>query len=302
MAGPAYKYDLHVHTTASDGGYGPAEVVHLAAGRGLRAIAVTDHDTTASLSAAAEAGALQDLRVIHGVELTTLDRYHILGYFVQEGEHELSRYLAGLKILSRAHMQGVLSRLRPKGLNVTVEELECRTGEGIPNMSHLLDLMHKNGVLPEIQFDSPSAIEFFGDPDYLVNFFREFARTRPFTDVPGAVRLIREAGGVPVWAHPGQADPAEVERLKGCGLEGLEVTTPKHDSATREYLDRLCRELDLIPTGGTDYHGRMFDSIEKGRQLGTCGVGEHVLDRLRECADRIRERPKPARRESRDAG
>lgn len=302
VTGPAYKYDLHVHTSASDGGYSPAEVVRLAAGRGLRAIAVTDHDTTASNSAAGQAGVEQGLRVIPGVELTTLDRYHILGYFVRESGHELGRYLAGLKKLSRAHIQGVLERLRPKGLTVTFEELESRTGEGIPNMSHLLDMMYKKGDLPEEQFDSPAALAFFGDPDYLVNFFREFARTGPFTDAPGALRLIRSAGGVPVWAHPGQADPAEVERLKSRGLEGLEVTTPKHDGATREYLGRLCREFDLIPTGGTDYHGRMFDSIEKGRLLGTGGVEEYVLDALRERADQIREPLNPARRESRDAG
>ena len=84
----------------------------------------------------------------------------------------------------------------------------------------------------------------------MVNYFREFARTGPFTDAAGAIRLILAAGGVPVWAHPKHADSAEIIRLRDLGLAGLEVITPKHDQALRKYLNTICAEFGLIPTGG----------------------------------------------------
>jgi hypothetical protein len=178
----------------------------------------------------------------------------------------------------------ILATLRGRGLQVTEQELARRTGTGIPNMSHLLDLMYTRGNLSQPDFDSPEAVSFFGDPDYIVNFFREFARTTPFIDVAGAIRLILSAGGVPVWAHPLQGasdiDRQELERLIGEGLAGLEVITPKHGSRARKLLYQVCLEFDLIPTGGSDYHGRFFASIEKGRKLGSCGTEPRFLESL----------------------
>lgn len=288
MNAPEYLCDLHVHTTASDGGYRPEEIVRQAASLGLEAVAITDHDSTASNIAGVKAGEEIGIRVIPGVELTTAQRYHILGYFIQPAESGLYEYLSGLKKQSRAFMCKILDRLRSRGLKVTEQELARRTGEGIPNMSHILDILYTRGDLSQPDFDSQAAVSLFGDPDYLVNFFREFARTGPFIDAEGAIRLIRSAGGVPVWAHPLQEcsdiDRLEVQRLKSEGLVGLEVTTPKHDCRARELLRRACREFDLIPTGGTDYHGRFFESIEKGRRLGTCGIEPHALDSLEERA------------------
>ena len=102
------------------------------------------------------------------------------------------------------------------------------------------------------------------------------------------MRVILAAGGVLVWAHPKRADSAEINRLRELGLAGLEVITPKHDQALRKYLNTICAEFGLIPTGGTDYHGRHFDSIEQGRQIGHCGVSEQILERLEELAGQIR--------------
>ncbi|MFH1071475.1 MAG: PHP domain-containing protein [Candidatus Glassbacteria bacterium] len=283
MDSPNFFCDLHIHTVASDGGYTAGEVVDLAVGRRMQVIAVTDHDCAASNRKAVEAGEKAGLRVIPGIELTTSERRHVLGYFLQPDDCELYRYLESLRRLSRAHMCGVLERLRPRGITVSEQELAERSGEGIPNMSHLLDLLHRRGDLTAGQFDSQEAVALFGDPDYMVNFFREFAATRPFTDTAGAIRMIRGAGGVPVWAHPfqfGDVEEAELEKLVALGLAGLEVVTPKHDPAQREKLAQLCRNFGLVPTGGTDYHGRYFQSIEKGRQIGTCGVGPEVVEQL----------------------
>ncbi|MBW7995444.1 MAG: PHP domain-containing protein [Candidatus Glassbacteria bacterium] len=284
--------DLHVHTTASDGGWSPEEVVRLAAGRGVRTIAITDHDSTASNARAEAAGAQFGVEVIPGVELTTSEGNHILGYFIASGAGELADYLTALRNRSLTYMRGVVEEMhRTRGLQVTADELEQCTGGGIPNMSHLLDLLCRRGQLPDSRFDSPEAVEFFGDSDYLVNYFRTFARTKPFADTPGAIRMIRRAGGAAVWAHPAYSRRIDIEyidSLREIGLTGLEVDTPKHDQPTRARLLEICKERGLVPTGGTDYHGRYFESIERGRGIGNCGTEPENVERLREAAETLR--------------
>lgn len=287
-----YECDLHVHTTASDGGWEPEEIVRLSAERGVGTIAITDHDTTAANRRAVTSGKAHGVEVIPGVELTTSEGNHVLGYFVRPEVGELAEYLAALKQKSLAYMRSVVAEMqKTRRLEVTADELEQRTGGGIPNMSHLLDLLYRRGVLPNSRFDSPEAVEFFGETDYLVNYFRAFARTDPFTDTPGAIGMITGAGGAAVWAHPAYSrkpDAEYIRTLVGHGLAGLEVVTPKHDRASGEVLLRICRELDLVPTGGTDYHGRYFESVEGSRGIGHCGVGPETVERLRRTAIELR--------------
>ena len=283
-----YCCDLHVHTTASDGGYPPEELLRRALKFGMQAVAFTDHDTLASNDPGMELGEVLGIRVIPGVELTTREGYHLLGYFLTPAPHELASYLEGLRKRSWSFMCGFLERLRGRGVDVSEEELAARTGKGIPNMCHLLDVLYQRGELSEVGFDNPAAVELFGDPDFMVNYFWEFARTQPFVGIAEAIRLVLCAGGLPVLAHPKLVDQEEVARLKGWGLVGLEVNTPKHDSRMRLYLRQLCQRFDLLPTGGTDYHGRYFDSVEKGRDLGTFGVEAEELARLEERAAEIK--------------
>jgi predicted metal-dependent phosphoesterase TrpH len=279
---------------ASDGGWGPEEVVRLAKERGVETIAITDHDTMASVPGAVAAGKRLGVEVIPGLELTTSEGNHLLGYFVQpEDGCELSEYLKALRGNSLAYMHSVVGQMqRERGLDITAAQLEERTGGGIPNMSHLLDLLYLQGRLPSPKFDSPEAVEFFGDTNYLVNYFRAFARTNPFTDMVSAIGMIRDAGGAAVWAHPAYRAPVEPEyvaMLRQAGLSGLEVVSPKHDQPTRERLRSICGQLGLLPTGGTDYHGRYFESVEGGRQIGFCGVDPDLVSLLRGAAEELRQ-------------
>ena len=279
--GTNYKHDLHVHTTASDGGYRPEEIVRMALTEGLKTVAITDHDSTASHEKAITAGKAAGLKVVPGVELTTIERYHLLGYFVDRENTALRNYLDLLKEKSRSFMHLVLERLeKERGVRVSSDELDKRTGEGIPNMSHVLDILNKRGELDNLAFDGSEATRLFGSKNYLVGFFREFASTRPFKSVVEAIALIREAGGAPVLAHPYMIEDAEVARLGDAGLEGLEVVTPKHDDETRSHVRWICEKYDLVPTGGTDFHGRFYESIEKGRGIGTCGVEAEIVEEL----------------------
>ncbi len=292
MADKLYECDLHVHTTASDGGWSPEEVVALAARRGVRTIAITDHDTTAAVGRAVAAGGRQGVEVIPGVELTTAEGNHLLGYFIRPAEGELDQYLSALRKRLLAYMRRVVEDMRSTlGLELTPDELERCAGGGIPNMSHLLHLLHSTGRLPSPRFDSPEAVEFFGDSEYLFNYYRTFARSRPFTDTARAIRMIRAAGGAAVWAHPAHSrelDNGYIDSLKACGLAGLEVVTPKHGASTRTALLELCRQFNLVPTGGTDYHGRYYESIEQGSEIGSCGVDPPTFERLKESAESLR--------------
>ncbi len=291
MADNIYECDLHLHTTASDGGWSPEKLVALSSERGVRIIAITDHDTTASVRRAIVAGRKLGMEVIPGVELTTAGGNHMLGYFIRPGEGELAEYLAALRERSLVYMRMVVDDMRRTlGLEISADELEQRTGGGIPNMSHLLDLLHGTGKLPSPRFDSPEAVEFFRDSDYLVSYYRRFASTKPFADTDGAIRMIRAAGGAAVWAHPAHNGPPEssyIASLKASGLTGLEVVTPKHDMPSRTALFELCQQHNLVPTGGTDYHGRYFESIEQGRGIGSCGVEQAVVARLRASAEAL---------------
>lgn len=276
-----YRHDLHVHTTASDGGYRPEDIVQMALAEGLETVAITDHDSTASLERALHEGDKSGLKVVPGVELTTSERYHLLGYFIDRDNAALRGYLDPLKVKSRAFMHSVLERLeKERGVSVSSEELDSRTGQGIPNMSHVLDILNRRGELDDLAFDGSAATKLFGSKDYLVGFFREFAATRPFKNIAEAIAIIREAGGVPVLAHPYMIDEGEVASLRDAGLGGLEVVTPKHDDDTRSHVAGLCEKYGLVPTGGTDFHGRFYESIEHGRGIGTCGVEVGVVEEL----------------------
>ncbi len=292
MADKLYECDLHVHTTASDGGWSPEEVVAQAARRRVRTIAITDHDTTAAVGRAIAAGRGQGVEIIPGVELTTNEGNHLLGYFIRPGEGELARYMSALRKRLLAYMRRVVDEMRRTlGLEFTADELERCAGGGIPNMSHLLHLLHSTGRLPSPRFDSPEAVGFFGDSEYLFNYYRTFARSRPFTDTAGAIRMVRAAGGAAVWAHPAHSrelDSGYIDSLRAHGLAGLEVVTPKHGASTRAALLELCRQFDLVPTGGTDYHGRYYESIEQGSEIGRCGVDPATVGRLKARAEDLR--------------
>ena len=129
---PEYPCDLHVHTMASDGGYFPEILTFSASTRGLKAIAITDHDTLASIADAMRSGSRLNLKVVPGVELTTQERYHILGYFVGLEESALTHYLDALRQRSWDYMLSVLQELRMRGIEVEERDLARRTGMGIP--------------------------------------------------------------------------------------------------------------------------------------------------------------------------
>ena len=243
--------DLHLHTLASDGRLTPKELVRLAAGQGLQTISVSDHDTTDGLKEAFEAAKeFSRLRVIPGIELSADvpgDEVHVLGYFIDPGnahlQSELKRFRAGR--VDRA--KTMVEKLAGLGVHVEWERVQHFAGDGAVGRPHIAMALVEAGYCQEPK-------DAF--PEYLGRNGLAYVERAKLTPAE-AVSIIRQAGGAAVLAHPAYMNDMEsgIANLAGIGLAGMEVHYAKYRDDTIRQLARLAREYELIPCGGSDYHG-----------------------------------------------
>jgi predicted metal-dependent phosphoesterase TrpH len=268
MAGRA---DLHVHTTASDGTTSPAEVVRLALRRGLAALGIADHDTTAGVAPAITAARGSGLEVIPGVEINTdhtAGEVHILGYFYRPSDVQLEDQLSRLRGRRLVRIQAMVDRLQALGLPVTPERVLAIAGTGAVGRPHVARALVEGGWVRDEReaFDKYLAR---GRPGYV-----ERARFSPAE----AVALIREAKGVPVLAHPGGHGQGLIAELLPKGLQGVEVYHPDHSREVVVELLRLAAEHGLVVTGGSDFHA---PGAGCGAGIGEVTVPAEAVDALR---------------------
>ncbi|WP_030860121.1 PHP domain-containing protein [Streptomyces sp. NRRL S-37] len=261
------RIDLHTHSTASDGTDTPAELVRKAAAAGLDVIALTDHDTTrghAEALSALPAG----LTVVPGAELSCrLDgvSMHMLAYLFDPEEPALlaERELVRDDRVPRA--QGMIAKLNALGVPVTWEQVARIAGDGSVGRPHVASALVELGVVPTV--NDAFTREWLADGG---RAHMEKHETDPFE----ALRLVKNAGGVAVFAHPaaskrGRTVPeSAIAELAEAGLDGIEVDHMDHDPETRARLRGLAKELGLLVTGSSDYHGSRK----------TCVLGEFMTD------------------------
>ena len=273
--------DLHTHTTASDGSLTPAELVDLARREGLKALAVTDHDTVEGLDEALARGEEIGLEVVPGLEISADFKpgtMHILGYDLNHKAPGLVEKLTLVQEARRTRNPRIAARLEKLGLPVTMAEVEAAADGGQIGRPHFAKVMRDKGLVSSINeaFDRFLAQ---GRPAYVDKF-----RLSPGQ----ALAMILEAGGQPVLAHPfslGLKGPSALAgllaELKEAGLVGLEVYYPEHKpDMTRDYL-ALAERFDLAPTGGSDYHGANKNGVRVGRGFGNLAVPYDLLVGLR---------------------
>ena len=244
------EVDLHLHTTESDGRLTPAELVALVAKRGLKAVAVTDHDVTTGLEPAWEAAAEYPwLNLIPGIELSTDipgGEIHILGYHINYKDTDLQSMLERFRASRVGRAQEMVRRLAALGMPVEWERVKEIAGPGSIGRPHVAQAMVEKGYvsLPREAFEK-----------YIGRNGPAYAEREKQTPEE-AVQLIVRVGGIPVLAHPGHVDDLElnVERLKHAGLEGMEVYYAEYDQETIERLARVAQRHNLLPCGGSDYH------------------------------------------------
>ena len=247
----AATIDLHLHTLASDGRLTPTELIQLVAEQGLKTVSITDHDTTNGLAEAYEAAeAFPDLRIIPGIEMSADipgDEVHVLGYFLEYEDPEFQAQLLEFRRgrVDRAKM--MVEKLDTVGVHIEWEQVLKFAGDGTVGRPHIALAMVEAGYCkePKDAFD-----------EYLGRNGLAYAERPKMTPAEG-VEMIKKVGGVPVLAHPTFMNDLEagISSLKQAGLLGMEVYYAKYDDDTVRHLARLAREYDLIPCGGSDYHG-----------------------------------------------
>lgn len=242
--------DLHIHSNASDGTVAPADVVATAADARLDVIALTDHDTVAGVAEAIEAGWASRVEVIPGLEVSTTHddvELHILGYFVDPTDPALVAHTGQAAKRRRERLRGIVRRLEDQGIEVDFDRVvELSGGGGALGRPHLARALVEAGYVESV---SEAFDRFIG------NEHSAYIPTR-LIDPEGAIRLIRNAGGISVWAHPPmQHLDAFLPTLRDAGLAGLEVYRPRNSPERVRRLESAARRYGLLRSGGSDWHG-----------------------------------------------
>ncbi|WP_067436828.1 PHP domain-containing protein [Nocardioides jensenii] len=274
------RIDLHTHSRASDGTRTPAEVVHEAAAAGLDVVALTDHDTSEGWPEAAEAAAKVGLTLVRGMEISTRHNgqgVHLLGYLPDPTYQPLVVALQRILDGRNSRIPAIIDRLNALGYEITAADVRRVAGEAAATgRPHVADALIAMGAVRDREqaFDellSP------GRPAYVDRY------AAPLTEM---IRLVGEAGGVTVIAHPwGRHDPSgmtrdDIAELAALGLVGVEVDHQDHDSRARAELRVIAEDLGLVRTGSSDYHG----AGKKNHGLGCNTTDPAQFQRLMELA------------------
>ena len=280
------RLDLHLHTTHSDGSLSPAEVLALAQKAGVTALAITDHDIITGIPEALATGQQLGIEVIPGIEISS--RYgetelHVLGYFLDWQDAQLEQRLATLRDGRHRRNPQIVERLQALGIEIRYDEVRALAGTDAVGRPHIARVLMEKKVVT-------SAKEAFD------RFLAEGKQAYVARDLPepaDAINWIKSAHGLAVLAHPtwvrasGDKLLELVRQLKSNGLDGIEVHYSTHSRRqTREYLS-LAKQLGLLVTGGSDFHGLTKPEIGVGIGKGTLHVPDHLLHTLKEAVTRL---------------
>ncbi|MFL6447422.1 MAG: PHP domain-containing protein [Bryobacteraceae bacterium] len=280
--------DLHSHTTESDGTYTPEEIVELAGTSGLDALAITDHDTFSGYEKAAPFAARAGLDLVRGIELNSrlnlsgrheYRHVHLLAYFpVKAPSSEFVEWLNSEREDRRNRNRRLADALREQEIEVTLEEVEAR-GKSLAGRAHFAQLLLEKGYVRNFE---EAFSRFLGEnaPSYV---------ERQSHTTEQAIGRIRTGGGLPVVAHPvrlslsRESEREELTRLKAAGLQGLEVYHSDHSPELQAHYRQMAEELNLLPTGGSDFHGTIKRDVQLGTGLrGNIRVPAEFLSRMRQ--------------------
>jgi hypothetical protein len=254
----AVRIDLHAHSTASDGTDSPAGLVRAAAAAGLDVVAITDHDTTAGW-AEAFAARPAGLTIVPGVEFSCVHHgpdgrrvsLHLLAYLPDPDDAAIGAEWARLRESRRTRAQTMVARLVADGYPISWPQVDALAAGGAVGRPHIGRALVESGVAPDVETAFAQ----------LLSSRQPYYVRKVDTDVFEALRLVRAAGGLPVFAHPiahrrgPVVDDAVVAAMADAGMIGLEVDHPDHDADDRAHAAALARELGLLGTGSSDYHG-----------------------------------------------
>ena len=278
------KIDLHIHSLASDGSFSPVEILDLVQKTGLGAFSITDHDTVAGNVDVLEIGIPESVKFLSGVEIssyppepfTSSGSFHILGYGFDIDNQPLNKSLEKFQLARETRNPEIIKKLNDAGLDISMDEVIQESGGGLVGRPHIANVMVRRGYVPSIK-DAFNKYLAKGKPAF-VDKYR--------IDCENAIRLIKDAGGIPVLAHPitlgvGFLEMEELlETMVGLGLLGLEAHYSTHSPEETEKYCQLASKLGLLITGGSDFHGSLKDNIDIGKGEGSLEVPYYLYEIL----------------------
>ena len=270
-----YSADLHVHTTASDSSFGPLKLIEHAKAANMTTIAVTDHDCVDAVHPARVAGEKLGIRVIAGVEMSAAHEgveVHLVGLFLDVISPWLLEMFKDFQKRRTERIGKICQRLREHGVELGIDDVKPFIAEsGAPSRVHVAQALAHKGCVQDVR---DAFQNYIGDdgPGYV---------PKNFMSMQDAIAAIRRCGGVAVFAHPGLTRHDELLPVFAqMGGKALEVYYPAHSARlTKHYLE-LGRELGLLPSGGSDCHGRNRPDL----MLGKIRLPEYIVDDLENAA------------------
>lgn len=275
------EIDLHTHSTASDGTLSPTELVAAAAAMGLRALALTDHDTVQGVPEACAAGLASGVEVIGGCELSvhfSRGSMHLLGLWLPPQPVALQATLDHLTDMRRVRNETIIRNLNGFGIDIIYDELEKIADGGTIGRPHIAQLLIDKGVALNFQ-------------DAFLNWLRPGTKgyaPKEKLEPRQAVELLKAESATVILAHPCtlHLDEAGLEetlrQLKDYGLDGMEVYYSMHTQSQTNLYAALCRKLDLLESAGSDFHGGNKPNIQLGRGKGGLRPSYRLVERMKE--------------------
>src|SRR5258706_5872832 len=279
------RIDLHTHSTVSDGTLTPTGVIEAAVAAGLDVVALTDHDNLGGWLEAAQAAGRQGIEFVPGVEISCrwygvepAIPLHLVGYYVDPTHVRLQAEFARVREAREHRAQRMIELMQADGLDVTWPEVQSYAAGGTVGRRHLAQALIRRGLAATVaEAFAPSMLG------------RRWRLPKPDTDVFLALDLVRDAGGVPVFAHPratkrGTVVPDElIIEMASRGLFGLEADHEDHTPAQRAEVRALAARLGLVVTGSSDFHGSN-KTVALGANLTDPAVYEKIAGAARGAA------------------
>jgi len=243
-----FKADLHTHTTHSDGWLSVESLLRRAILNKIDVLAITDHDTVSGFIEACERNKKYGLKLVPGIELSSqLEQLevHILGYFIDVNNPELTNYTAELKQNRYNRCQKIVANLQHEGIEISIEDVEKECKGDMFGRPHIAKALIRKKIAKNF---THAFRDFLGNnsPAYEKKFFITPA---------DAISLIHRAGGIASLAHPGNFSDETVEMLLSEKFDALEAVHPSHSSPRRQQLVEIARKHGLPYSGGSDFHG-----------------------------------------------
>jgi len=273
--------DLHVHTTFSDGEDTPQEVVAKAKEARLKTIAITDHDVVDGIEPAISEGERLSVTVIPGVEFTTelpKKEVHILGYFIDYKRKDFNETLSKIRESRQTRIYRIAEKLKKIGITLDPKKVFAISGSGSAGRPHVARALLEDGIVKSVREAFHKYLSSRG-PAYVPHY-----KLSP----TAAVKLVLSCGGIPVFAHPAISNCDDIiPDLVAAGLKGIEVYYPSHSERdVKRYLG-FAKKMNLLVTGGSDYHGVEFVRDVK---LGAISIPDDLVKKLFEAKEELDEK------------